>query len=135
MDTHAMTHRVASSPQTDPLGFGAIHHLAEDDFGEGGLRTDDAPQHPGVPAARVDAELQEAAAVPEEPEEGEQAPAPSGVDVMGEGELRQKRGGHARGGGQDAEEDEEAHKARAFREAREIAAVPKEHATDRKSVV
>jgi hypothetical protein len=51
---------VAAVHQADALGLGAVHHLAEHHAGEGGLRADDAAQHPGVPAAGVDADLQEA---------------------------------------------------------------------------
>ena len=46
--------------QTDSLGFSAVHHLAEHHACERGLRADDPAQHPRVPAARVDADLQEA---------------------------------------------------------------------------
>ena len=49
----------AAMHQADALGLGAVHHLAEHDAGEGGLRADDAAEHPRVPAAGVDADLQE----------------------------------------------------------------------------
>ena len=50
----------AAVHEPDPLGLGAVHHLAEHDRGERGLRAGDAAQHPRVAAARVDADLQEA---------------------------------------------------------------------------
>jgi len=46
--------------ETHPLGFGAVHHLAEHHTGERRLRADDAAQHPRVTAAGMDADLQEA---------------------------------------------------------------------------
>ena len=45
--------------QPDPLGLGAVEHLAEQHGGGDRLRSGDALAHPGVPAARVEAELQE----------------------------------------------------------------------------
>ena len=50
----------AAPDEADPLGLGAVEHLAEQHRGGRGLRTDDAAQHPRVTAAGVDAELQEA---------------------------------------------------------------------------
>ena len=45
--------------QPDPLRLGAVEHLAEQHGGGDGLRPGDALAHPRVPAARVEAELQE----------------------------------------------------------------------------
>ena len=49
----------AAPHQADALGLGAVEHLAEQDGGGDGLRAGDAAEHPRVPAAGVQAELQE----------------------------------------------------------------------------
>ncbi len=46
--------------QADPLGLGAVQDLTEQDGGHRRLRAGDAPEHPRVAAAGVDADLQEA---------------------------------------------------------------------------
>ena len=48
---------IAAVHQADPFGLGAIHHFPEHDTSKRGLRTDNATQHPGVAAARMDADL------------------------------------------------------------------------------
>ena len=50
------THR---HTRPDPLGLGAVEHLAEQHGGGDRLRAGDALAHPRVPAAGVEAELQE----------------------------------------------------------------------------
>ena len=50
----------AAQHQAEPLGFGTVEHLAEEHRSGRRLGADDAAHHPGVPPARVDAELQEA---------------------------------------------------------------------------
>ena len=50
----------AAPHEPGPLGGGAVEHLAEQHGGGHGLRAGDASEHPGVAAARVQAELQEA---------------------------------------------------------------------------
>ena len=49
----------AAVHEPDPLGLGAVEHLAEEHRRHRRLRAGDAPQHPGVPAAGVDADLEE----------------------------------------------------------------------------
>ena len=57
----------AAVDEADPLGLGAVEHLAEHDGRHRRLRAGDAPEHPRVAAAGVQADLQEAGVEPGPP--------------------------------------------------------------------
>ncbi len=91
----------AAVDEADPLGLGAVEHLAEHDRGHRRLRTGDAPEHPRVPAAGVEPDLQEAGVEPgpaggeaHVAAEGEVHPGADGGPVDG-GERRQRAAGDA----------------------------------------
>ena len=82
----------AAVDETDPLGLGAVEHLAEHHRGHRRLRPGDAPEHPRVPAAGVQPDLQEP---------GVEAGPPRGQPhVAAEGEVHPGTDGGAVDGGQ-----------------------------------